>query len=145
MTQRSCLLPRLAVPVLQTTDLAGSIAWYVNVLGFHVAQRVPHVVALLRLGSVRLQLWQVPDAQPQDCCIPLDARQADIFQCHTRIARNARNWVAPSPTLRPWGAWEFCVMDPHGHQLRFVQWAADPLPEEEQQPRTEGRQAWKGE
>ena len=144
MTQRLQLLPRLAVPVLQTSNLAESLAWYKGILGFGLAQHVPHVVALLHLGAVRLQLWQVPDAEAQDCCIEVDGMQASIFECHSRMARAARSWIGPVPALKPWGAWEFCVSDPHGHQLRFLQWAAGPLPQDSQ-PHPPERKAWKGE
>ncbi|MBE7367131.1 VOC family protein [Ramlibacter pallidus] len=123
MNPRARLCPQLPVPVLETADLAASVAWYAGVLGFVVEQRVPGVVAVLRIaGGARLQLWQVPEAEPQDCCIVVEAPTC-IFHCHARIASAARTWVSPTPALRAWGAWEFCVPDLHGNQLRFIQWA----------------------
>jgi hypothetical protein len=41
-----------------------------------------------------------------------------------------------APRLKPWGAWEFCLLDAEGIRLVFVQWALGRrvLPAGEPQP-----------
>lgn len=123
MTARACLVPQLAVPVLQVADLRSSLAWYTGSLGWTLAQHVPGVVSLLRLDAVRLQLWQVPDAPAQECRVPLEGPPCQIFRCHSRMTRAARTWIADAPVLQPWGEWQFGVVDVDGHRLCFTQWA----------------------
>jgi len=89
-------------------------------------QQVPGVLALVRHGPVCLQLWQHGDLpQPESCRIQLNGAGIDIFQCHARLARSARPWMDVAPRLKPWGAWEFCLLDAEGNRLIFVQWAVD--------------------
>jgi hypothetical protein len=114
---------RLPVPMLRTACLARSAAWYAGVLGFAPAQAVPGVMALLRLRSTRLQLWQSLHAAPQTLRIPIEGELPDVFDCHARIARAAGGWVRTAPALTAWGTWEFSVGDLDGNLLRFEQWA----------------------
>ncbi|MES2938679.1 MAG: hypothetical protein V4864_13415 [Pseudomonadota bacterium] len=111
---------RLPVPVLRTASLARSAAWYAGVPGFAPAQVVPGVVALLRLGDARLQLWQSLHAAPQDLSIALGGGPTGVFDCHARIARAARAWIRQAPVLTPWGTWEFTLADLDGNLLRFA-------------------------
>lgn len=53
---------------LSVPDLEASIAWYRDVLGFQVERRfpipvIPAEVAIIRNGDLRMELFQVPDAQ----------------------------------------------------------------------------------
>lgn len=118
------LLPHLAVPVLRTPRLRDATAFYVDTLGFTLAQKVPGVLALLRHGPLVLQLWQAQTRAPQGCCIRIDADLDSIFDCHARLARHARTRIAAPPALQPWGAWEFSLVDGEDNRLVFVQWAA---------------------
>ena len=54
---------------ISVPDLEASIRWYSDVLDFEVEQRmeipaIPAKVALLRRGELRIELFEVPDAQP---------------------------------------------------------------------------------
>jgi methylmalonyl-CoA/ethylmalonyl-CoA epimerase len=54
---------------ISVPDLEASIRWYVEVLDFEVEQRleipaIPAKVAMLRRGDLRLELFEVPGAQP---------------------------------------------------------------------------------
>jgi hypothetical protein len=116
--------------VLRTPCLARLTAFYRDAIGFQVAQHIPGVVSLLRHGAFRLQLWQSAQG-PAACCIPLDRQEVCIFQLHARIARQARGLLGEAwPQLKPWGAWEFSLVDIEGNRLAFVQWAVGAkLPE----------------
>jgi len=54
---------------ISVPDLAASIRWYAEVLDFEVEQQfeiptIPAKVAMLRRGDLRLELFEVPGAQP---------------------------------------------------------------------------------
>jgi methylmalonyl-CoA/ethylmalonyl-CoA epimerase len=54
---------------ISVPDLEASIRWYAEVLDFEVEQRfeipaIPAKVAMLRRGELRLELFEVPGAQP---------------------------------------------------------------------------------
>ena len=54
---------------ISVPDLEASIRWYAEVLDFEVEQRleipaIPAKVAMLRRGDLRLELFEVPGAQP---------------------------------------------------------------------------------
>lgn len=54
---------------ISVPDLEASIRWYAEVLGFEVEQRfeipaIPAKIAMLRRGDLRLELFEVPGAQP---------------------------------------------------------------------------------
>lgn len=56
---------------LSVPDLDASIAWYRDALGFALERRyeaptIPATIAVLRNGSVKIELFQVPDALPAD-------------------------------------------------------------------------------
>lgn len=137
------ILPTLAIPVLRTPRLARTVAHYRDALGFTVAQEVHGVVALLRHGPLCLQLWQHGDLPQPECCrIALDGASLDIFQCHARLAQYARPWMDVAPRLKPWGAWEFCLLDAEGNRLIFVQWAlAQAMPDFDAPSATGSREA----
>lgn len=119
------LYPRMATPMLLTSDLARLVQQYHAEFGFQVVQQIPAVAALLALGPVRLQLWQGPRQAIRDCRIELAAASGQIFDLHGRLASRARSAIAAGgPHLRSWGAWEFSLCDGEAHRLIFVEWAA---------------------
>lgn len=119
-----CALP----PVVHSRNLARLLAHYRATLGFELLQEITGVVAVLRKGSLRLQLWQSSDAAPRDCSILLEQRTS-VFQLYADLAKVARSaMVDDCPRLRPWGAWEFTMCDPEGNRLVFSQLASGGNP-----------------
>lgn len=122
MDSRSCL------PVVHSRNLAGLLAHYRATLGFELLQEISGVVAVLRKGSLRLQLWQSGDTSPRACSIPLE-RRTSVFQLYADLAKVARSaMVDDCPRLRPWGTWEFTMCDPEGNRLTFRQMAVGAHP-----------------
>lgn len=118
------IFPAMAVPVVCTPSLRRALADYRDVLGFQVVQQLPGVLAVLQQGSVRLQLWQRPDAFPGDCHITLQGSVTEIFELHARLTCHSRGPVqTQTPRLQPWAAWEFSLNDAQGNRLTFIQWA----------------------
>jgi len=109
--------------VVHSRNLAGLLAHYRGTLRFELLQEISGVVAVLRRGSLRLQLWQSSGTAPRECSIPLEQR-ASVFQLYADLAKVARSaMVDDYPCLRPWGAWEFTMCDPEGNRLIFSQLA----------------------
>lgn len=122
------LVPAMTVPAVCTPNLAQLLAYYRDQLGFQVAQEVRGVLAFLRHGPVRLQLWQRTGQSLRDCRIQLDGQGCNVFQVHARLAQHARSALGEdAPKLRPWGAWEFSLTDIEGNRLIFVQWAVNSV------------------
>ena len=117
-------------------DLEASIAWYRDVLGFELEKRfsiaaIPAEVAVLRNGSLRMELFQVDRAKP----LPAERREpnADLLthgNKHLSFAvENVREFAQ---TLRARGAdivwvkeFEFganiFIRDNSGNLIEFVQ------------------------
>jgi hypothetical protein len=77
---------------------------------------------------VRLQLWQSATKTQGGCRVHLSGRSANVFQIHASLARHAREaLVEDSPQLKPWGSWEFSLVDSAGNRLTFVQWAINSV------------------
>lgn len=116
-------LPTLPVPVLLTPDPLRLARFYVHALEFELAQHIVGVFASLRSACFPLQVWGRQDARPARTQVVLEEGDAPIFDVHRHLLR-----VAPAlldtPSLRrtSWGAWQFCLTDIDGNQLRFMQW-----------------------
>jgi catechol 2,3-dioxygenase-like lactoylglutathione lyase family enzyme len=110
------------IPIVRTAHLPRLVAFYVEALGFRLVQQVPHVVALLACGPVRLQLWQSPCAGGR-CVLTLDGAGGNVFAVHAHLRRLGRHLLSGNgPELKPWGAWEFTLTDLDANQLVFMQW-----------------------
>lgn len=101
------------------------MAYYRRILQFELLQEISGVIAIVRKGSLQLQLWQSGEGAPRNCTIKLGVRSS-VFQVYADLAKVARSaMVEDCPRLRPWGAWEFVMCDPEGNRLTFSQLVAD--------------------
>jgi hypothetical protein len=109
------------IPVVHARELKALLAYYRKVLRFELLQEISGVVAVLRKGQLRLQLWQSPPLAPQTCTIPVRQRSG-VFQLYAELAKVARSAIVEEcPRLRAWGAWEFSICDPQGNVLTFTE------------------------
>ena len=116
-----------AEPVLMVKDLAASVAFYRDKLGFHVDFQYgdPPFHAGVSRGEwtgtmTAIQLTQVP---PERAITP--SAYLHIFvdtQLETLYKTYQANGVeiVAEPTTKPWGLREFIVCDLDGHQLRLA-------------------------
>ena len=109
-----------ATPILRVADLDGSLAYYVDVLGFAVQWR-DRGFAQVGRGQASLMLSQ-GDQGRAGTWVYVGVSDADALHAELR-ARGAT--VRHPPTNYPWGARELHVTDPDGHVLRF---GADAVP-----------------
>jgi uncharacterized glyoxalase superfamily protein PhnB len=128
--QPESLRLRAIMPSMTVTDLAASVRWYRDVVGFVVAEEMSSngkVAAVrLRAGTCQLLLGQDDFAKGRD-------RQKGVairLYCTTtqevdRLASDIERRggvLAQKPTDQPWGARDFSLTDPDGFKLSISNW-----------------------
>jgi catechol 2,3-dioxygenase-like lactoylglutathione lyase family enzyme len=115
-------------PSLTVRDIERSLAWYRDILGFHVGERWEEGGKLqsveLHAGTVWLIINQDDFAKGRDRTLGEGVR----FYANTRqdvdlLASDikARGGVlAMEPRDRPWGTREFLVVDPDGYKIAIT-------------------------
>ena len=123
--QPETLRLRSLMPSLTVNDLAASVAWYRDVLGFIVAEefrREDRVVGVrLTAGAVDFLLGQDDFAKGRDrkkgVALRLYAITGqDIDQLAAAIKEKGGE-LAQEPQDQPWGARDLAVVDPDGFQI----------------------------
>ena len=115
------------VPVLRVADVARSLAWYRQVLGFVAdpfPSKPPHRFALLRHGAVELMLRAGigPDDRarpPYDWDVYLRLDREPFRDLHARL--EAHGVVSRRLERMSYGLAEFEITDPDGHTLCLAQ------------------------
>jgi uncharacterized glyoxalase superfamily protein PhnB len=111
------------------TDLARSVAWYRDVLGFTVGERrevagQPHAIQM-KAGACDIMLHQDDFAKGRDrrkgegCRLWVSTAQ-DIEALAARV--KGTGWgLDREPSETPWGDWAFALTDPDGFKITFIQ------------------------
>jgi catechol 2,3-dioxygenase-like lactoylglutathione lyase family enzyme len=110
--------------VLAVHDLAGSTAYFRDVLGFAPEWRDGDNWQALRRGQVRVHLGRCPDALP-----PAELGDHNYFGFFSTddvdglhaafVAKGAI--IRSGPADKPWGWREMAVATPEGHRMMFAQ------------------------
>lgn len=116
-----------AEPVLLTHDMAASVSFYADTLGFgiHTTWGDPVVQAWLSFGEwsgrmATLQLRQVDEATPiHTGGLVSIATDTGLMALYGRY-RDKGVTIAMAPVDTAWGTVEFELLDNNGHALRFV-------------------------
>ena len=120
--------PQLAVPLLRVADVARSMAWYRDVLGFEVdpfPERPPYEFAILRRGPVEVMLRRASEGRPPGW------RGWDVYVRLSDGLRELHAWLEPQGVVTRhlqrmfYGDAEFDVRDPDGYVLCFSQVLVD--------------------
>jgi catechol 2,3-dioxygenase-like lactoylglutathione lyase family enzyme len=110
--------------VLAVNDLDGSVAYFVEVLGFGVEWADGDNWQALRRGDVRLMLGRCPDALPPtklgDHSYFGFITTRDVDALHAAFKARAALILSPSAD-KPWGWREMAVATPEGHLMMFAQ------------------------
>lgn len=108
--------PRLEgiTPILRVADVAASVDYYRDCLGFGLLWRFGDVASVARDG-VSLMLCEGDQGHPGTW---LWIASADVDALHAEFAARGARLRHP-PTNYPWGSRECQVSDPDGHVLRF--------------------------
>lgn len=113
------------MPALTVNDIAASVAWYRDVLGFFVADEMKKdgklVGAVLKAGRVSFLLGQDDFAQGRDREKGIGFRlycttRQDVDQFAEAI-RGRGGKLDQEPKDQPWGARDFSVVDPDGYKI----------------------------
>lgn len=123
--QPETLRLKAVTPTLTCDDVAASLAWYRDVLGFIVVDEMRHegelAGAVIRAGTVDFMLGRDDFAKGRDREKGVGMR----FYCVTgqdvdalAAAIEARGGTLDHPpTDQPWGARDFAVTDPDGFKI----------------------------
>ncbi len=106
-----------ACPRLASGDIARSVAFYRDRLGFRVLMNDPHY-GIVQRDAIELHFWPCPDrhiAENTACYIDTD----DVDRLHDGLRRIGVRMSAPR--TKPWGMREFEVWDEDGNLLVFGQ------------------------
>ena len=113
-------MPKLdaVVPILNVSNVAASLAYYVDVLGFDASWHWGHPPTFggVRTGGGEIQFCQ--DGQGQRgtwFSVWVD----DVDALYERLRAGGGATSAQEPTTFEWGVRELNVADPDGHRIRF--------------------------
>ena len=115
------------VPSLTVSDVEASLAWYRDILGFHVQEKWEHDGkiggASLAAGATNLMLVQ------DDWAKGRDRQKGEGLRLYLRTGRRVDDIAAgieerggaleSRPEDMPWGARTFSVVDPDGFKITF--------------------------
>jgi hypothetical protein len=126
-TSKDFLLTRR--PTLYSHNLNASIQEYVGLAGFTIVQHIPHLAALVQLGSLRLQLlrrypqYEVIANSIRSSAPASTSRAAvdDIFELHKVLSVKAHHMLSGSPMLNSLGQWQLDVTDQQGNRLFLLE------------------------
>ncbi len=102
-----------ARPNFHVQDVAASIAFYRDVLGFSVTATMgePMDFALLHNGGAEIALGKADTVQPSGCYVYVHG----VKELHARL--EAAGHELPPLRKWPWGNEDFVVYDPDGHMI----------------------------
>lgn len=109
--------------VLAVPDLARSVRWWREAMGFQTVFETPGWV-FMALGGARLRLGECPDAPP----VQAQSDHSYFAFFHVRdvdaLAERCRTvgaTIRSGPTDQPWGLREMAVESPDGHRFMLGQ------------------------
>jgi catechol 2,3-dioxygenase-like lactoylglutathione lyase family enzyme len=106
-----------ATPVLQSTDIAASIAWYARVLGFQgdpFPEKPPYFFAILRKDQAELMLqFNCARAAHENWAVYLHVQS--VLELAEEVRRQTT--ILRGPEKMFYGQVEFEIADPDGHHI----------------------------
>lgn len=124
--------PTISAITLGVRDVAVSLKFYTEGLGFELVQPAHPQIAFVRAGhGLMLALWDVAQmpseygdvghgAQAPPLSLGHNVRDDREVQAHYRRALAAGASSITAPTKQPWGGMSACVADPDGFRWDFV-------------------------
>lgn len=107
--------PARCIPILASLDLAESLAFYGDHLGFAGERWGDY--AILRRDAMEIHFWLARDRihpEHTSCYV----RGGQVPALHAEFIARAVPGLSPFE-VKPWGMKEFHLIDPHGNLLRF--------------------------
>ena len=121
---------RSVEPILPTTDISASVAWYTNVLGATNGWEwrdkddpVPSHGGV-RVGRAPLQFSLEPELKEHAGSVSFffwtDVESSDALDAYAAIVKANGGEIDRPPRDYPWGLREFQMLDCHGYRIRFA-------------------------
>ncbi|WP_454850581.1 bleomycin resistance protein [Rhizobium binxianense] len=105
------------LPVLPSLDIAETLSFYRDQLGFKTIVHQAPAYLILRRDGMELHFWLTDEARLcENSSIYLRGGGIDALHAEFRAAGVKR---MTDIELRPWNMVEFYIHDPHGNLLRF--------------------------
>lgn len=114
MSERGQTPFECANPILHVADMARSVRYYVDVLGFANAAWAGETFTMVTRGGAAIYLAKADDAVSR-AWVWIGVE--DVRVLHNEYTGSGATILQP-PEQHPW-AWEMEVADPDGHVLRF--------------------------
>jgi uncharacterized glyoxalase superfamily protein PhnB len=108
---------RRALPELPLDDVAAGVAYYCNVLGFHVNYAGPQIGVMDRDDVTIVLIARTTKHQGIGSCY-VYVRDADAL--HAELVSKGAN-VQGEPVSHPWGLRDFQILDLEGNRITFGQ------------------------
>jgi lactoylglutathione lyase len=113
-------------------DMGESVCFYQRVLGFEIVREEPEDYASLRSGDIMLGIgpiaklpetggyftWSIA-SQRRGLGVEIVMEVDDLSAAHRRVLDSGHP-VFEAPQQRPWGLWDFRIVDPDGYYLRVT-------------------------
>ena len=129
------LLPTAVVPFLSTRNMAATIGFYSDILGFQLDRPEPEsdpTLAFLSAGRVMLMFsstfWKGAPSLTGQICIHLGAAgngASRVMEIYERLSGKAQ--MLWGPEVYHYGRREFSCLDPNGYALVFSEETSDPV------------------
>lgn len=110
---------RRVVPDIQTEDMAGSLAFYGDVLGFETGMDMDWVVTMISPANPKAQVTLLKRDQSAPLQAQISIEVEDVDQVHNRVVASGLEVLYPL-TNEPWGVRRFFVADPNGVVLNIL-------------------------
>jgi catechol 2,3-dioxygenase-like lactoylglutathione lyase family enzyme len=111
------------IPILNVRDLAASLAFYLDVLGFRIDWRGRQMASVSRDGKA-IMLCQGEQGGP-GTWVWIGVEDVEPFYADLRARGDVKIVLEPT---NYWWAFEFRIADPDGHVLRLGSDAKDDKP-----------------
>ena len=110
--------------VLAVNDLAVSVAYFIDKLGFERDFAVPGW-EFLSFGNFQVILGEFPDAMPArdlgEHAFTAYARVRDVDALYADLKARGADFAEEPPYTEPWGMREILVVTPDGHTIKYGQ------------------------
>jgi uncharacterized glyoxalase superfamily protein PhnB len=117
---------RAAVPVVATEDVAGTVDYFVQTLGFEQdwTWGDPPIYAGLKAGDVLLYINYDPETavaiQQAELAPEIFLWVSEIESVYEQHLANGAE-IVEELSARPWGALQYVVRDPNGYWLKIAE------------------------
>jgi catechol 2,3-dioxygenase-like lactoylglutathione lyase family enzyme len=109
-----------AVPILASLDIAATVAFYTDSLGFNCRYQAPGEYAIIQRDDIEIHFWPCNDAYIAGntaCRVAV----TDIDGLYAEYLAHGILRPDSKVSETPWGSREFEIFDPHHNLITFFE------------------------